>query len=219
MSKTSKKLLKLLQNVVLLCYNDYTINARVATVIFVNKYLEGMISMKFIIVGRNIEVTPGLRAAVEEKIGKLDKYFNPDTEVHVTLSVEKDRQKIEVTIPVKGSIIRSEQVSNDMYVSIDLVEEIIERQLKKYKNKIVDKQQTAASFSKAYVENDYTDDEEIKIVRTKKFDIKPMYPEDACIQMELLGHSFFVFCNAETDQVNVVYKRKGGTYGLIEPEV
>ncbi len=219
MSKTSKKLLKLLQNVVLLCYNDYTINARVATVIFVNKYLEGMISMKFIIVGRNIEVTPGLRAAVEEKIGKLDKYFNPDTEVHVTLSVEKDRQKIEVTIPVKGSIIRSEQVSNDMYVSIDLVEEIIERQLKKYKNKIVDKQQTAASFSKAYVENDYTDDEEIKIVRTKKFDIKPMYPEDACIQMELLGHSFFVFCNAETDQVNVVYKRKGDTYGLIEPEV
>lgn len=219
MSKTSKKLIKLLQNVVLLCYNDYTINARVATVIFVNKYLEGMISMKFIIVGRNIEVTPGLRAAVEEKIGKLDKYFNPDTEVHVTLSVEKDRQKIEVTIPVKGSIIRSEQVSNDMYVSIDLVEEIIERQLKKYKNKIVDKQQAVASFSKAYVENDYTDDEEIKIVRTKKFDIKPMYPEDACIQMELLGHSFFVFCNAETDQVNVVYKRKGDTYGLIEPEV
>lgn len=219
MSKTSKKLLKLLQNVVPLCYNDYTINARVATVIFVNKYLEGMISMKFIIVGRNIEVTPGLRAAVEEKIGKLDKYFNPDTEVHVTLSVEKDRQKIEVTIPVKGSIIRSEQVSNDMYVSIDLVEEIIERQLKKYKNKIVDKQQAVASFSKAYVENDYTDDEEIKIVRTKKFDIKPMYPEDACIQMELLGHSFFVFCNAETDQVNVVYKRKGDTYGLIEPEV
>ena len=219
MSKTSKKLLKLLQNVVLLCYNDYTINARVATVILVNKYLEGMISMKFIIVGRNIEVTPGLRAAVEEKIGKLDKYFNPDTEVHVTLSVEKDRQKIEVTIPVKGSIIRSEQVSNDMYVSIDLVEEIIERQLKKYKNKIVDKQQAVASFSKAYVENDYTDDEEIKIVRTKKFDIKPMYPEDACIQMELLGHSFFVFCNAETDQVNVVYKRKGDTYGLIEPEV
>lgn len=174
--------------------------------------------MKFVIVGRNIEVTPGLKAAVEDKIGKLEKYFNPDTEVHVTLSVEKDRQKIEVTIPVKGSIIRSEQVSNDMYVSIDLVEEIIERQLKKYKNKIVDKKQAAASFSQMYVENDYMDDEEVQIVRTKKFDIKPMYPEDACIQMELLGHNFFVFCNAETDQVNVVYKRKGDTYGLIEPE-
>ena len=178
-----------------------------------------MISMKFIIVGRNIDVTPGLKAAVEDKIGKLDKYFNPDTEVHVTLSVEKDRQKIEVTIPVKGSIIRSEQVSSDMYVSIDMVEEIIERQLKKYKNKIVEKQQNASSFSKLFVENDYMDDEEVKIVRTKKFDLKPMYPEDACIQMELLGHSFFVFINAENDQVNVVYKRKGDTYGLIEPEV
>ena len=175
--------------------------------------------MKFIIIGRNIEVTPGLKAAVEDKIGKLEKYFTPDTEVHVTLSVEKDRQKIEVTIPVKGSIIRSEQVSNDMYVSIDLVQEIIERQLKKYRTKLIDKKQTAASFSQMFVENDYMDEEEIKIVRTKKFDIKPMYPEDACIQMELLGHSFFVFCNAETDQVNVVYKRKGDTYGLIEPEV
>lgn len=174
--------------------------------------------MRFVIVGRNIEVTPGLKAAVEDKIGKLDKYFNPDTVVHVTLSVEKERQKIEVTIPVKGSIIRSEQVSNDMYVSIDLVEEIIERQLKKYKTKIIDKQQGNSSFSQLYVENDYMDEEEIQIVRTKKFDIKPMYPEDACIQMELLGHNFFVFNNAETGQVNVVYKRKGDTYGLIEPE-
>ncbi|MDE6014393.1 MAG: ribosome-associated translation inhibitor RaiA [Acetatifactor sp.] len=174
--------------------------------------------MKFVIVGRNIEVTPGLRSAVEDKLGKLDKYFKPDTEVHVTLSVEKERQKIEVTIAVKGSIIRSEQVSNDMYVSIDLVEEVIERQLKRYKSKIVDRQQAAGDFSQTYAENDYVDDEEIQIVRTKKFDIKPMYPEDACIQMELLGHNFFVFCNAETDQVNVVYKRRGDTYGLIEPE-
>ena len=175
--------------------------------------------MKFIIMGKNIEVTEGLRSAVEDKIGKLEKYFTDETEVHVTLSVEKDRQKIEVTIPVKGSIIRSEQVSSDMYVSIDLVEEIIERQLKKYKNKLVDKQQAAANFRQEYIEKDYVDDDEVKIIRSKKFDIKPMYPEDACIQMELLGHNFFVFCNAETDQVNVVYKRKGNTYGLIEPEV
>jgi putative sigma-54 modulation protein len=174
--------------------------------------------MKFIIVGKNIEVTPGLKAAVEDKIGKLEKYFTPETEVHVTLSVEKERQKIEVTIPVKGNIIRSEQVSSDMYVSIDLVEEIIERQLKKYKNKLVDKQQGANYFKQEFIEKDYMDEEEIKIVRTKKFDIKPMYPEDACIQMELLGHSFFVFVNAETDQVNVAYRRKGNTYGLIEPE-
>ncbi|MGN0376696.1 MAG: ribosome hibernation-promoting factor, HPF/YfiA family [Suilimivivens sp.] len=175
--------------------------------------------MKFIILGKNIEVTPGLRSAVEDKIGKLEKYFNSDTEVHVTLSVEKDRQKIEVTIPVKGNIIRSEQVSNDMYVSIDLVEEIIERQLKKYKTKLIAKEQSAGFFKQDFIEKDYMDEEEVQIVRTKKFDIKPMYPEDACVQMELLGHNFYVFCNAETDQVNVVYKRKGNTYGLIEPEV
>ena len=175
--------------------------------------------MKFIILGKNIEVTPGLRSAVEDKIGKLEKYFNPDPEAHVTLSVEKDRQKIEVTIPVKGNIIRSEQVSNDMYVSIDLVEEIIERQLKKYKTKLIAKEQSAGCFKQDFIEKDYMDEEEVQIVRTKKFDIKPMYPEDACVQMELLGHNFYVFCNAETDQVNVVYKRKGNTYGLIEPEV
>ena len=174
--------------------------------------------MKFIIIGKNIEVTEGLRAAVEDKIGKLAKYFTEDTEVHVTLRVEKDRQKIEVTIPMKGNIIRSEQVSSDMYVSIDLVEEIIERQLKKYKKKLIDKKQAASFFKQEFVEKDYMEDEDVQIIRTKKFDIKPMYPEDACVQMELLGHSFFVFCNAETDQVNVVYKRKGNTYGLIEPE-
>lgn len=175
--------------------------------------------MNFIIVGKNIEVTPGLKSAVEDKIGKLEKYFTPETEIHVTLSVEKERQKIEVTIPVKGSIIRSEQVSNDMYVSIDLVEEIIERQLKRYKNKLIDQKQSSNYFKKEFIEKEYMDEEEIKIIRSKKFDIKPMYPEDACIQMELLGHNFYVFCNAETDQVNVVYKRKGNTYGLIEPEV
>lgn len=174
--------------------------------------------MNFIIIGKNIEVTPGLRSAVEDKIGRLEKFFNPGTEVHVTLSVEKDRQKIEVTIPVKGNIIRSEQASNDMYVSIDLVEEVIERQLKKYKNKLTAQKQSASFFKQDFIEKEYMDEEEIRIIRTKKFDIKPMYPEDACIQMELLGHNFFVFCNAETDQVNVVYKRKGNTYGLIEPE-
>ena len=174
--------------------------------------------MKFIISGKNITVSQGLRTAVEDKLGKLERYFTPDTEVIVTLSVEKERQKIEVTIPVKGNIIRSEQVSNDMYVSIDLVEEVIERQLRKYKNKIVDKQQAAANFQKEYIDKDYEEEDEVKIIRTKEFGIKPMYPEDACVQMELLGHNFFVFYNAETDQVNVVYKRKGNTYGLIEPE-
>lgn len=179
---------------------------------------KGRITMRITITGRNLELTDGLRSAVEDKLGKLERYFNPDTDIFVTLSVEKERQKIEVTIPVKGSIIRSEQVSNDMYVSIDLVEEVIERQLKKYKKKIISKHQNAASFKKEFLEKETESDDEIRIIRTKKFDMKPMYPEDACVQMELLGHDFFVFCNAETEKVNVVYKRKSNTYGLIEPE-
>ena len=174
--------------------------------------------MKFIIIGRNIDITEGLKSAVQEKLGKLERDFTPETEIHVTLSVEKDRQKIEVTIPVKGIIIRSEQVSSDMYVSIDLVEEVIERQLRKYKTKIVNQQQAGGNFQKEFVEDEFLEDEEVNIIRTKKFGIKPMYPEDACVQMELLGHNFYVFRNAETDEVNVVYKRKGNTYGLIEPE-
>ena len=141
--------------------------------------------MRFIITGRNIDITEGLKSAVEEKLGKLDRFFAPETEVNVTLSVEKERQKIEVTIPVKGNIIRSEQVSSDMYVSIDLVEEVIERQLKKYKNKIVDKQQNAAAFAQEFVEKDY-DDDEVKIIRTKRFGIKPMDPEEACVRWSFL---------------------------------
>lgn len=183
-----------------------------------NITVKGLDSMRITITGRNIDLTDGLKAAVEDKLGKLEKYFTPDTDVFVTLSVEKERQKIEVTIPVKGHIIRSEQVSNDMYVSIDLVEEVIERQLKKYRTKLIAKKQSAADYFQQEFIDTETDEEEVRIVRTKRFGMKPMYPEDACVQMELSGHDFFVFRNAETDEVNVVYKRKGNTYGLIEPE-
>lgn len=177
--------------------------------------------MRFIITGRNMVVTEGLREAVEEKLGKLDKFFASETEVHVTLSVQKEQQKIEVTIPVKGHIIRSEQESNDMYVSIELVEEVIERQLKKYKNKLIDKKRNVADFAPEYVDEDEEifEEEEVKIIRAKKFGIKPMNAEEACVQMELLGHEFYVFLNSDTNEVNVVYKRRDGAYGLIEPEL
>lgn len=175
--------------------------------------------MRYTIVGRNIEVTQGLRDAITDKIGKLDRYFTPDTEVNVTLSIQRERQNIEVTIPIKGTIIRAEESSNDMYVSIDLVEEIIERQILKYKKKLIDRKQSSPSFSDSFLQEETPiTEEEIKIVKTKKFAVKPMDPEEACLQMELLGHSFYVFLNAESDQVCVVYRRKGGTYGLIEPE-
>ena len=176
--------------------------------------------MRYTISGKNINITPGLKDAVESKLGKLERYFSPDTEVQVTLSVEKGRQKIEVTIPVKGSIIRAEQDSSDMYVSVDLVEEIIERQIRRYRKKLIDKKQAAQSFSQLFIEEaeEAEAEEAINIVKTKRFGMKPMFPEDACVEMELLGHNFYMFLNAETDQVNVVYKRKNHTYGLIEPE-
>lgn len=174
--------------------------------------------MRYTISGKNIDITPGLKNAVENKLSKLERYFSPDTEAQVTLSVEKGRQKIEVTIPIKGTIIRAEQDSDDMYVSIDLVEEIIERQIKKYKTKIIDKKQSAASFSDTFIQEEVEYEEAVNIVKTKRFAMKPMDPEEACLQMELLGHNFFMFLNSETEQINVVYKRKANSYGLIEPE-
>ena len=160
--------------------------------------------MRFIITGRNIDITEGLKAAVEEKLGKLDRFFAPETEVNVTLSVEKERQKIEVTIPVKGNIIRSEQVSNDMYVSVDLAAEVIERQFKKYKGKIASKKVKMVVMPEI---EDLLEEDEQQIVRRKEVFLKPIDEEEAITQMELLGHTFFVFKNVDTDKINVVYKR------------
>ena len=175
--------------------------------------------MNYIISGKNIEVTDGLRAAVYEKLGRLEKFFTADPDCQVTFSVEKERQRIEVTIPLKGHIIRAEQSSDDMYVTIDLVVEVIERQVTRYKKKLVDKEQNSGYIQSDFFDvDDIDEDDEVNIIREKKVVLESMYPEDACVQMELLGHNFFVFYNAETDQVNVVYKRKGNTYGLIEPE-
>ncbi len=176
--------------------------------------------MKITIVGKNIEVTQGLKDAVEERFAKLDKYFTSATEAKVTLIVDKDRQKIEVTIPLKGQTLRAEEITSDMYASIEAVTDTIEAQLKKYRAKIIARQQADSTtiFAQDYLEDTEDEAEKLQIIRTKKFDMKPMYPEDACLEMELLGHDFFMFCNAETDEINVVYKRKNGAYGLIEPE-
>ncbi|MCQ2506373.1 MAG: ribosome-associated translation inhibitor RaiA [Lachnospiraceae bacterium] len=173
--------------------------------------------MNYTFTGKNIEVTEALKRMVKEKFGKLEKYFLEDTEIHVTLSVVKTDQKIEVTIPLRNTMIRAEQSSEDMYASIDLIQETIERQLKKYKNKLIDKKQTGG-LAEEFVNSNESDENEIKIIKTKKFAVKPMDAEEACLQMELLGHDFFVFRDAYTDEVNVVYKRKDGNYGLIEPE-
>ena len=141
--------------------------------------------MNYIISGKNIDVTEGLKNAVYDKLSKLEKYFAEDAVAQVTFSVEKDRQKIEVTIPMKGHIIRAEQVSDDMYVSIDLVLEVIERQVNKHKKKLIDKEQNAAYLQNSFVEEETDEDDEIKIVRSKRFAVKPMYPDDACIRLDI----------------------------------
>ncbi|MGE4283492.1 MAG: ribosome-associated translation inhibitor RaiA [Clostridia bacterium] len=179
--------------------------------------------MRFIITGRKIDVTNGLRDRIHKKLGKLEKFFEEDTEVHVTLEVEKDRQMIEVTIPFKGIFFRAEETTPDMYGSIDRVVDRLERQIRKNKTRLEKRFKEGAFIIEAV--NDgfapaFKDivEEEFNVVKTKRFAIKPMDTEEAILQMNLLGHQFFVFSNADTEEVNVVYKRKDGNYGLIEPE-
>ncbi|WP_010233344.1 ribosome hibernation-promoting factor, HPF/YfiA family [Clostridium arbusti] len=177
--------------------------------------------MRITISGKNVEVTNGLRSAIEKKLTKLDRYFNPDVTAHATLSVENYRQIVEVTIPFGGAILRGEESNTDMYAAIDLVADKMERQVRKQKTKL-DRKKYGASLRFQSIPDfeDYGKDEvkEPSIVKTKKFAIKPMSEEEAVLQMELLAHSFFVFQNADSTEVNVVYKRKDGNYGLIEPE-
>ena len=174
--------------------------------------------MRYIIYGKNLEVTEGLKQAVHDKFSKLEKFFTPETEVQVTLSVQKDNQIIEATIPMKGTILRVEPNSTDMYVSIDMAVDLLERMIRKYKTKISKYGKGELKFNDEFMEEDVDNHETVTITKSKKFAIKPMDVEEACVQMELLGHNFFVFRNAETFEVNVVYKRKDKTYGLIEPE-
>ena len=174
--------------------------------------------MKIIISGKNIEITEALRNVVEKKLFKLDKYFNPEIIAHVTLSVEKNRQKMEATIPFNGIILRAEESNDDMYVSIDLATDKLERQMRKQKTKLQRREYSDSLRFQYIPENDVSDKDEAKIVKTKKFAIKPMSPEEAVLQMELLGHSFFVFESSDNGDVNVVYKRRDGNFGLIEPE-
>jgi putative sigma-54 modulation protein len=175
--------------------------------------------MKFIVSGKNMEVSEALKGRVMKKLGKLDRFFHPDTEVHVTMAVEKNRHIMEVTIPFNGVVLRAEESNDDMYQSIDRVLDILERQIRKYRTKLEKKLHEGAFEPENFMINeDIQEENEFKIVKSKKFAIKPMNVEEAILQMNLLGHEFFMFSNADTQEVNVVYKRKDKNYGLIEPE-
>ena len=175
--------------------------------------------MKYNIIGKNIELTEALEKAVVEKLEKLDKYFNDSVEAQVTLIVEKLSHIIEITIPFNGSVLRAEVEGKNMYNIMDDAVAIIEKQVNKFKNKLRSKHRNDVSQFAASFLNEAPEENEqaIKIDRKKKFAIKPMDAEEAVLQMELVGHNFFVYLDAETEDVNVVYKRKNGTYGLIEP--
>ena len=181
--------------------------------------MKGAGIMKVRVIGRNIEATEGLKAAVEKKLSKLDKFFVNDLNATVTLSVEKNIHKIEVIIPFNSTLLRAEVKNGDMYSAIDTVIDKLEGQIRKQKTKLERRHyDDSLRFNNIKHYDDYDESNEPKIVKTKRFAIKPMSQEEAVLQMELLGHDFYVFMNGNTDEVNVVYKRKDGNYGLIEQD-
>lgn len=174
--------------------------------------------MRVMVIGKNINVTPALKEMIEKKISKLGRYFNPGVEARATLSVQKNRQIFEVTIPFNGVILRCEESTDDMYKSIDLVENKLERQIRKQRTKLSRRSNNSLRFFN--MEEVAVEDEEKgkEIVKSKKFNIKPMTADEAILQMELVEHDFFVFKDADTNNINVIYKRKDGNYGILEPD-
>ncbi|TLS38575.1 ribosome hibernation-promoting factor, HPF/YfiA family [Pseudalkalibacillus caeni] len=179
--------------------------------------------MNFNIRGENIKVTPALRDYTEKKVGKLERYFDtaPNSDVNVNMKVYNEQQMIEVTIPMPNLLLRAEEEHADMYAAIDLVVEKLERQIRKHKTKVNRKFRQEGSV-KYMFRNDTSipveEDEDLEVVKKKRFTLKPMDVEEAILQMDMLGHNFYVFSNAVSGDTNVVYKRRDGKYGLIEKD-
>lgn len=180
--------------------------------------------MRYSFIGKNFEVTDNFSNKIAAKLDRIAKLFPEESEANVVLTEIKLDKKIDVTINLPNKrIIKAEVVSDDFMASVDEAVDILERQMVKYKNKLHDRAKKIPAFANelhaiALEEDEYTDDA-INIVKSKKFFVKPMDAEEACMEMDMMGHNFFVFRNAETDEINVVYKRKDGAYGLIEPEI
>lgn len=180
--------------------------------------------MKYNVRGENIEVTPAIREYVEKKISKMERYFTeaPDAQVYVNLRFNQDKtSRVEVTIPMQQLVLRAEETNIDMYGAIDVITDKLERQIRKHKTKVNRKFREKGEFPITFATSENTevlelDEDELELVRTKRFDLKPMDSEEAILQMNMLGHSFYVFTNADTNATNVVYKRNDGRYGLIE---
>lgn len=178
--------------------------------------------MKIVIHGKNIKVTESLEESICKKVSKLDKYFAEELEAQVNLSVEKNDQIIEIAIAFNGMYLRAQERDADLYAAIDSVVNKIYKQIRKHKTKLLKKYHENKDQRNSHIlfDNIEIDDleHEEQIVKIKRFPIKPMYKDEAVLQMELVGHDFYVFINAETNGVNVLYKRKSGNYGIIEAE-
>jgi putative sigma-54 modulation protein len=175
--------------------------------------------MKLQMKSKNMQVSEKMKAYVEKKLGKLDKFFDSDVETTLNFIEQKNRQKIEITMPVNGFILRAEEEGQDIFPAIDLVVDKLEKQILKYKARYNKKGRLSATRLSTMegLAPAGEDDEEVK-VRVKKFTVKPMTMDEAIMRMDMVGHNFFVFANGETEQINVVYRRNDGHYGLIEPE-
>lgn len=175
-----------------------------------------VIILKINIRGEKIEVTEAIKDYIEEKLRRLEKYFdNDEITAQVKIHVKNDQQSIEVTVPTSKFVIRAEQSSNDLYSAIDLVTDKLERQISKNKAKLNNKYKNVVNFEMNLDFETNEDEEELPIVKRKQLDTKPMNEEEAILQMQLLGHDFFIFKNIEEDCVSVLYKRKDGKFGII----
>ena len=174
--------------------------------------------------GKNVDITPALREHVTKRVSKINKYFDVSGDITATLTVEKGRHIAEVTVPVNGMLLRGEESTADMYASVDMVVKKLEKQIEKYRTKLSRRVSfkpemifTQTAPATAELQDDDTSGD-FKIVKTKRFAIKPMAVQEAILQMNLINHDFYVFANSDTEEVNVIYRRKDGKYGLIEPE-
>lgn len=174
--------------------------------------------MNIIVNGRHLEVTPALRTYAEEKISRFDRYLSEISEAVVTLSIEKKyRHKADVLLKVNGLLIQAESVTDEIYSAIDEVTEKLDRQVKKYKEKMVSHRKGGPKATAAEAPVKTTEKETGRIIKNKRFELKPMSPDEASMQMELLGKDFYVFINDMSSDINVIYTRQDGNFGLIEP--
>jgi len=181
--------------------------------------MEGEMSMKFIFAGKNLDIKPAVKDYVEKRFSKIGKFFNSEPEADVTISKEKKMQIFEVTIKYRGMFFRAEEKFEDIFTAIDKAVDVIERQIRKNRTRLEKRLYGGASkFNIDEYDSDIDEVNDYKIIRRKYVGSKPMDPEEAILQMNLLGHDFFMFTNTETYKTNVVYKRKDGNYGLLEPE-